>query len=103
MSLGAFWGSIVNSEKEADEIVRLRQEQTKARGDEVFGGFSLEERAKYDERKNRIHELEQRISKNEEPSPHRRRLHPLDAVKSTFLFGVVATLSMSIVENRRGC
>lgn len=54
--------SVVDYKNEVNEIVRLRQEQIKARWDEVFGGFSPDERVKYDEKRNRIHELEQHIS-----------------------------------------
>jgi len=40
------------------ELTRLRKQQAKAQQDEVFGGFSLAERAEYDARTNRIHDLE---------------------------------------------
>ncbi len=55
-------------ESEEAEISRLRKEQTKARHDEVFGGLSLEERAAYDIRQDRIQELERRL--------FRRDCHP---------------------------
>jgi hypothetical protein len=41
-----------------DELIRLRREQSKMRQDEVFGGLSPEERAAYETKENRIHELE---------------------------------------------
>jgi len=40
------------------ELTRLRKQQAKARQDEVFGGLSRAERAEYDARANRIHEVE---------------------------------------------
>jgi hypothetical protein len=40
------------------ELAGLRKQQSKARRDEVFGGFSSAERLAYDHRQNRIHELE---------------------------------------------
>ncbi len=40
------------------ELARLRQQQSKSRHDEVFGGLSSTERLAYDRRQNRIHELE---------------------------------------------
>ena len=41
-----------------DELIRLRREQCQTREDEVFGGLSSEERAAYETKENRIHELE---------------------------------------------
>ena len=41
-----------------DELVRLRRKQCQTREDEVFGGLSHAERAAYDSRENRIHELD---------------------------------------------
>ena len=40
------------------ELTRLRKQQAKARQDEIFGGFSRAERAEYDARANRIHDVE---------------------------------------------
>lgn len=50
------------------ELERLRQQQAKARANEVFGGLSLAERAAYDRRRDRIIELERDLSEiSEEP------------------------------------
>ena len=43
------------------ELTRLRKEQNKARQNEVFGGLSPAERAEYNEKAERIHELESEI------------------------------------------
>ena len=43
------------------ELTRLRKDQNKARQDEVFGGLSPEERAEYNGKAERIHELESEI------------------------------------------
>jgi hypothetical protein len=40
------------------ELASLRNQQSKARHDEVFGGLSPAERLAYDRRQNRINELE---------------------------------------------
>lgn len=40
------------------ELTRLRKEQNKARHDELFGGFSVEERFEYEARAKRIPALE---------------------------------------------
>jgi hypothetical protein len=45
-------------EKREAELKRLRKEQSKARQDEVFGGWSRAERAEYIRKEERIHELE---------------------------------------------
>lgn len=45
-------------EKPESELKRLRVEQKKAQQDEVFGGLSPAERAAYNEKTNRINELE---------------------------------------------
>jgi len=45
-------------EKTQFELIRLREEQNKARHDEVFGGLSPAERLEYNEKAERIHELE---------------------------------------------
>jgi hypothetical protein len=45
-------------EKPQFELTRLRKEQNKARQDEVFGGLSPAERAEYNGKAERIHELE---------------------------------------------
>jgi hypothetical protein len=44
------------------ELTRLRGEQSKTREDEVFGGLSLAERAAYNTKDHRIHELESKLS-----------------------------------------
>ena len=46
------------NQKLQSELTRLRKQQAKARQDEIFGGFSRAERAEYDARANRIHEVE---------------------------------------------
>jgi hypothetical protein len=48
-------------EKPQSELQRLRKDQSKARQDEVFGGLSLAERAEYNAKAERIHELESEI------------------------------------------
>jgi hypothetical protein len=48
------------NEKPQFELIRLREEQNKARQDEVFGGFSPAERVEYNGKAERIHELESR-------------------------------------------
>lgn len=40
------------------ELIRLRKEQTKTREEEVFGGLLPAERAQYDQKAQRINELE---------------------------------------------
>ena len=45
-----------------DELIRLLQEQGKALRDEIFGGFTKDERAAFEARKSRIHILEAEIS-----------------------------------------
>jgi hypothetical protein len=45
-------------EKPQFELIRLRKEQNKARHDEVFGGMSPAERAAYNRKSGRIHELQ---------------------------------------------
>ena len=40
------------------EMLRLRQEQAKARHDQIFGGLTFEERAAYEIRQKRLRELE---------------------------------------------
>jgi hypothetical protein len=47
----------VAEEKPKTELARLRDEQQQARQNEVYGGFSESERAEYDARGERIHEL----------------------------------------------
>jgi hypothetical protein len=47
--------------KSLSELTLLQKEQNKARQDEVFGGLSPAERAEYDGRAERIHELEGEI------------------------------------------
>jgi hypothetical protein len=48
-------------EKSESELKRLRTEQNKTRQDEVFGGLSPAERAEYEGKSERIHELESEI------------------------------------------
>jgi hypothetical protein len=48
-------------EKRESELKRLRIEQNKSRQDEVFGGLSPAERAKYEGKSERIHKLESEI------------------------------------------
>jgi hypothetical protein len=48
-------------EKHQSKLDRLRQEQNKTRQDEVFGGLSRAERARYDIKSERIHKLESEI------------------------------------------
>jgi len=43
------------------EMLRLRHEQSEARQHEVFGGLTSDERAAYDIRQTRLHELEQQL------------------------------------------
>jgi len=50
--------SIMKYATPENELIRLRREQSKTRQDEVFGGLSPAERAVYDTKENRIHELE---------------------------------------------
>jgi hypothetical protein len=48
-------------ENPKSELARLREEQRQARLDEVYGGFSKSERAEYDIREERIHELDSQL------------------------------------------
>lgn len=50
--------SIMKYATPEDELIRLRREQSRTRQDEVFGGLSAAERAAYDAKENRIHQLE---------------------------------------------
>ena len=52
----------MRSEAPQRELERLRKQQAKTRADEVFGGLSPQERAAYDLRQDRIHELEHDLS-----------------------------------------
>ena len=45
-------------ENPRSELIRLLKEQNKARQNEVYGGLSPAEKAEYDARSQRIHELE---------------------------------------------
>jgi hypothetical protein len=45
------------------ELTRLRGEQSKFRQAWVFGGLSPAERAAYEKNKDRIHELERRVTR----------------------------------------
>ena len=56
------------TEKHESELKRLRTEQNKIRQDEVFGGLSPAERAKYDGKLERIHKLESEIRNRHFPS-----------------------------------
>ena len=49
---------IMGNETRESELIRLRREQTKTREDEVFLGSSAAERAEYEKKEDRIHELE---------------------------------------------
>ena len=55
-------------EKYESELKRLRSEQNKTRQDEVFGGMSTAERAKYDGKAEQIHRLESEIRNRHFPS-----------------------------------
>ena len=63
-------------ENPKSELARLREEQRQARQDEVYGGFSKSERAEYDTRAQRIHELDSQLltmtSADEAASEQRR-------------------------------
>jgi hypothetical protein len=50
--------ALVKDENPNSELARLRTEQYKTRQDEVFGSLSHAERAEYDSREDRIHDLE---------------------------------------------
>jgi hypothetical protein len=56
--------ALVKAGNPKSELARLRTEQYKTRQDEVFGGLSHAERAEYDSRKERIHDLEIECSNN---------------------------------------
>ena len=56
--------ALVKDENPKAELARLRTEQDKTRQDEVFGGLSHAERAAYDSREERIHDLEIECSNN---------------------------------------
>jgi len=49
-------------EKPEFELARLRDQQTKTREDEVFGGLTRAERSAYEQRQDRINELEITLS-----------------------------------------
>jgi hypothetical protein len=51
----------VERETEEAELSRLVREQSRTRQDEVFGGLTSDERAAYDKREKRLHELRRRI------------------------------------------
>jgi Skp family chaperone for outer membrane proteins len=63
-------------ENPKSELARLLKEQRQARQDEVYGGFSKSERAEYDTREERIHELDTQLltmtSADEAASEQRR-------------------------------
>ena len=48
----------MSDESPEAEMLRLRREQAKARRDEIFGGLTPEERAAYEVRRKRLHDLE---------------------------------------------
>jgi hypothetical protein len=50
--------SIMRNETPSSELIRLHKEQRKTQEDEVFGGLSPEERAGYEIKQDRIHDLE---------------------------------------------
>jgi hypothetical protein len=54
-------GPFMAQEKPESELARLREEQRQTRQDEVFGGLSLAERARYNGKAERIHVLERTI------------------------------------------
>ena len=51
-------GAIMTDEKLQSELRRLNTLQSRARQDEVFGGFSRAQRIEYNKRERRIHDLE---------------------------------------------
>lgn len=53
---------VVVPETAKDELIRLLREQGKALRDEIFDGFTNDERAAFEARKSRIHILEAEIS-----------------------------------------
>lgn len=53
-----FGGAIMTDEKLQSELRRLNTLQSRARQDEVFGGFSRAQRIEYNKRERRIHDLE---------------------------------------------
>jgi hypothetical protein len=65
------------------ELERLRKQQAKARGDEVFGGLTTEELAVYDRRQRRIRELELDLSETEESEPEKKEDRPSLKLSST--------------------
>ena len=61
--------AIMRNETPSSELIRLLKEQRKTQQDEVFGGLSPAERAAYDIRQDRIHDLERDV-----PEPNHRSL-----------------------------
>ena len=61
-------GPVMANQKLQSELTRLRKQQAKARQDEIFGGFSRAERAEYDARANRIHDVETELELHTEPT-----------------------------------
>jgi hypothetical protein len=51
----------VATEQLESELKRLRKEQRKTRQDEVFGGLSTVEKAEYNGKARRVHELERKL------------------------------------------
>jgi hypothetical protein len=65
-------GCVMKSETPKLELKRLRRQQAQTRADEVFGGLSSAERADYDVKQDRIHELQDDLSEvNEQPQRDR--------------------------------
>jgi hypothetical protein len=61
----------MSNERPELELARLREQQSKTRHDEVFGGLSPAERSAYDGRQIRINELE--LNLPERHDEHQRR------------------------------
>jgi hypothetical protein len=71
VALLEIWFIMINETRES-ELIRLRREQKKTREDEVFLGSSAAERAEYQNKEDRIHELERDL-------PEQARLSLLNA------------------------
>ena len=52
---------VMSSRKILEELTTLLEEQSEARRDEVFGGFTQSERAAFDARNKRIFDLESKV------------------------------------------
>jgi len=55
----------MKSETAEAELARLRKEQIKTRQDQIFGGLSSEEWSAYEQKENRIRELEFQLSRRD--------------------------------------